>query len=249
MVINDFNIFLSGCYLGQERIGTASHSGDYGDLIASMSLYKRLGGGNLVLYPTATRHRMDFIHMCIVAPLLEAQDYIDSVEFNEEPLGLNLDNWRHHYQPGLNITDLNFHWLDLPLPERDEPWLTVDPNPKAEVIFCRSQRYHGSFPWRDALDKYHGKSCFVGLPHEHREFESRFGQIPYYETDDLLEAARIIQGARLVLVNQTCLYWISEGLKQTICLEAAGGSRHRNCYWERPGFTYGTSQSMILPEV
>ena len=148
---------------------------------------------------------------------------------------------------GLNLADMYYSWIHKPHIDRDQPWLWADPNHVADVVFSRSPRYHGNFPWRRAVNKYRGRSVFLGMPEEHEAFCREFGEVPYHPTKDLWEVACIIAGAKLVLVNQTCNFWITEALKRPVCLEAC--ESHRNCHWGRTGAIYGTSQLMELPDV
>lgn len=228
-----------------------SHDGDFGDTIAAMNLVHHLGGGDLVLFPTNTRIRMSPGHMAIIAPLLEAQSYISSVRYSDHPApnGLNLGRWRFNYRGGLNLCDMYFEWLGLPHPPRYKPWLEAEPNRESPVVFVRSPRYHGRFPWKRAVKKYRGCSIFLGMPEEHADFCSKFGEVPFFPTSDLLAAAEVIRGAKLVCANQTALFWIAEGLKMPVCLEASGDPGLRNCHWEREGFFYGTSLFSELPDL
>jgi hypothetical protein len=232
---------------------TYSHDGDLGDTLAAMAIMRELGGGDLVLYPTNTRERYSPRRVGVIAPLLECQHYIRSVRYADRAAddGIDLGAWRFNYRSGLNLVDMYFSWIRKPHLDRDQPWLWChEPLHAADVVFCRSARYHGDFPWRRAVTKYRGRSVFVGLPEEHQAFVAEFGDVPYRATADLWEVARVVQAAKLVLVNQTCNFWVAEALKRPLCLEAANGNIGlRNCHWDRTGSIYGTSQLMELPDL
>jgi predicted O-methyltransferase YrrM len=230
-----------------------SHSGDLGDTVAACALVRELGGGELVLYPTNTRDRMTPARAAVIAPLLERQHYITGVRYSDHPAAeepnLNLDHWRHNYKCGLNLADMYFSWIGKPHLDRDQPWLWADPNPVAEVVFARSPRYHGSFPWKKGVKKYAGRSVFLGLPDEHDAFCREFGHVPYHPTKNLLDVAEVVAAAKLVLVNQTSIFWVTEGLKRPVCLEAANGSGLENCHWDRTASEYVTGEYATLPDV
>lgn len=232
----------------------ASHSGDLGDLIAAMSIFRDMAGGDLVLFPTNTRERMSPARVANIGPLLLRQHYVKSVTYSDHPAnpGLNLDAWRYNYKNGLNLCDMYYSWISRQHPDRDQPWLWChEPNHVADVVFCRSARYQGTFPWKRAVKKYRGCSVFLGTELEHETFCRDFGDIPYHPTPDLWEAARIVQASKLVLVNQTCLFWLAEALKRPLCLEASGSSNHglRNCHVDRTGSIYGTHELLDLPDI
>ncbi len=228
-----------------------AHDGDIGDLIAALSVVRYLGGGELVLYPTGyTRERMTRERFESIRDFLGSQPYLSSVSYADSAtVGcLNLGHWRKHYANGLNLCDMYYHWLGSPHPDRYEPWLWFEPTHKADVIFARSPRYHGNFPWRRAIKKYRDCCLFLGHTDEHQAFCREFGEVPYRSTT-FAEAARIIAGARLVCVNQTGLYWVAEAQKKVICLEASGNWGQRTCHWERNGFFYGSNGLCELPDV
>lgn len=228
-----------------------SHSGDQGDLIAALAVVRNMDGGDLVLYPHAdSGNRMTPERVQNLRAFLEAQSYISSVTWapRPSPYGVNLDSWRHSYRQDRNLTDMYFEWLKLPKPDRAQPWLWVDPDPVAEVVFARSGRYHnGTFPWGRALKKYVGRAVFIGTNEEHQIFTAEFGPIPHHQTPDMLAVARAVAGAKLVIVNQTATFWVAEGLKRPLVLEAH--PQHPNCHWQRHCWCYGLDEMVEMPDI
>ena len=99
-----------------------SHSGDCGDLIYALSTLPQLGGGRLVLFPAAcSGWRMKPRCAASLRPLLEAQHYVEGVEWAEEPRGINLDKWRWHYTDDLNIADMVADTFGVPHYPRELP--------------------------------------------------------------------------------------------------------------------------------
>ena len=149
---------------------------------------RELGGGDLVLFPTDTRERYSPERVAVIAPLLEQQHYVQNVKYSDHPAneGINLGGWRFNYRNGMNLVDMYFNWIHKPHIDRDQPWLFChEPKYLADVVFCRSPRYHGDFPWARAVKKYAGKSIFLGLKSEHSAFVQEFGDIPFFETENL----------------------------------------------------------------
>lgn len=258
--VDDFLQFLNGRHqplffnlqrpLGGEPMIFA-HDGGIGDIIAAMSLIRDLGGGDLVLYPSKAHHTVmteqlaESIHGIVKQSYIHSVNYCTSLPENS----WNMGHWRSHYSGGLNLTDIYYSWVGKDHPDRYRPWLTIDPKPEAEVVFTRSSRYHGNFPWSRAVRKYRDHCLFLGLPEEHKEFVRQFGEVPYRQTNTLTEASHIVAGAKLVISNQTAVYWIAEGLKKPVCLEVCANEGTRNCHWQRIAFYYGTDQYCELPDL
>src|SRR4051812_5285883 len=97
---------------------------------------------------------------------------IHHAQYRDEPLGLDLDTWRHHYRRHLNLSDMVHTWLRLPHHPRREPWMRVDrPEHVARVVFCRSERYlNWNVDWGRLYFTYGRDAIFLGTPQEHHRF-------------------------------------------------------------------------------
>jgi hypothetical protein len=219
-----------------------AHAGKFGDVIYALPTIRALGGGKLWLHDWACETRMAMTPEAVevIRPLLLLQPYITEVSWRQQrpSTAVDLSTFRLHsnrFARSLPLTrqvlrccGLSEH-LDVP------PWLHVDfAVSHAPVVMARSSRYQNpNFPWREAVQKYGHKAVFLGTQEEHRVFVDAFGAIPWAYTADLLEAARIIAGARLFVGNQSALRAIAEGLKanvvQEVCLEMP------NTCFGRPG--------------
>jgi hypothetical protein len=222
-----------------EEMNIFSHSGDIGDIIAALPVIRQLGGGELHLFPAIyTGFRMTKERVANLRPFLELQPYISRVEWCGVPICTNLDNWRNHYQHGLNLTDILAEHLHQPHPDRVQPWLRVDEvRREARVVFARSQRWRNdTVDWKAIYDEYHEDAVFVGTKDEHDDFQRMAGPVPFVPTHDYLQLARIVAGAELVCVNQTSIRWLAEGLKVPVVVEALPNMN--NTHWERVGAYY-----------
>lgn len=98
----------------------------------------------------------------------------------------------------------------------DEPWITLKEEPEKHnsVVVNRTKRYNNNrFPWKEIVDYYSGRMTFVGLPHEHAQFQMEFGTVGYRPTATLKEVAQIIKGSQLFIGNQSCCFALAEGMK------------------------------------
>lgn len=236
------------------------HSGDLGDIIYSLPTIKRMGGGTLWLADAKgveTAHGMTRERFNAIAPLLEAQPYITAVHHTLPPLldlplheVVNLNQFRFagHNFCNTNLVDCHARTFIRHCPDalKFEKWLDVQPRIVSAVVIARSPRYHADrFPWRMVVEKYGRHAVFVGTPAEHAAFVQAFGDVPYCRTPNLLELARVIEGAYLFCGNQSCPLAIAEGLKQSIVLEECPACP--NCTVPREGVWASQTNEVCLP--
>jgi ADP-heptose:LPS heptosyltransferase len=229
------------------------HAGDIGDLVYHLTAVRALGGGDLVLHPSScTAHRMTPERFRNLFPLLARQSYLHSVRW--EPgypaRALNLNAWRHHYDPRKNLSDMLHQWLHLPVWPRETPWLdNVEPDPVAAVVMARSPRYRNpAFPWRRCYETYAKDAVFVGRPEEYAAFVEAHGdRVPYHPTADLYALARVIAGCKLFVGNQSSPRALAEGLKVPVVVEV--DPRYNNTHFARPAAVYGYAADVALPEL
>jgi hypothetical protein len=220
---------------------TFKHSGDLGDVIFSLPTIRALGGGILYLDPKGGKKeplvtwaggmfektKLNKKGIDSIKELLEHQDYIDEVRYWEgEEVDHNLDQFRLHIRFN-NLADSHLTAFNLPLEERDEPWLTVPSSViddlERDVVIARSCRYHGNYSFWETIDRgILEKAFFLGYKKEYEYFKYTYPHmkgIPYREVKDLLEMAQIISGADLFVGNQGLPHAIAEGLKKPLINE------------------------------
>jgi hypothetical protein len=161
---------------------TFSMSGNLGDLIYSLAVVKKLGGGTFYVklnnipnvireynngpVPPEYENKLSDVDFDLLKPLLVHQKYIMSVEkFNKNiHLALvNLDEFRGviHRSVRGNFLKAFYTTHKIPFTDADliQPWLTVD-NPKrvAKFVIARSPRWRGKSPhaenvWKELIEK------------------------------------------------------------------------------------------------
>lgn len=214
---------------------TYSISGDLGDIVCMLAVLRASGGGHLRLFRShLTTYPMTPERADALIPLLTRQDYIGSARYVDTPEGTNLDVWRKFKRdnaPHFTLLDaMSWSVMGFKL-NANSRWLDVQsPNPVADVLFHRTRKAHNTLDWGQ-YRKTFPHAAFIGLPDEHAEFESLFGRIPYYPTDDLYEFARLIAGSRLLVCNQSVGLMIAYGLGQPVILDQLD---YGVCYdWKR----------------
>lgn len=167
----------------------------------------------------------------MLEPLLSAQDYLDTVAiWQGETADYDfLDHYKYHMINGWqgNQTEcyaltqgMNIHDPELKKKLLFEPWLTpVEPIkiPNKPIVVNRTVRHLYGPPseeWYYYVENGLGEmGVFVGTPQEHDDFQKLFNtKIEYYETKDLLELAKVIQGCEQFIGNQSVGLSIAIGL-------------------------------------
>lgn len=228
-------------------VNVFSHSGLFGDLIYALPTVRALGGGRLMLFPSAaTDYLMTPERAQSIGELVRRQPYVHGVTWQGGPTGVNLDAWRGHYQDHLNLSDMVCEVFGVPHSPREQPWLFVEPRRTARIVLHRSARYRNpNFPWRRVWEEYRREAIFVGLPKEHAEFCDTVGPISYIHTEDMYELARLIAGGELFVGNQSSPFAVAEGLKVPTVLEI--DPKCNNCHWDRRGNVHGWDADVRLP--
>jgi hypothetical protein len=231
---------------------TFVHGGDVGDLIYALPTIKALGGGKLFMVPDNCREPFTEQKAARLTPLLNIQPYIKDSAFTEQPpeKASSFLPFRKRYKNGKTLALIQSELFGKNGTTTTDPWLSVDHPVRTDypVIFHRSSRYHNpAFPWKTIVEKYRGKSLFVGLPREWKTFTKSFGHVDYHPTADFLELARIIAGCKLFVGNQSAPYSIAEGLKQNAILESY--SKALDCQFKRPNVQNDPSGKVVLPDL
>lgn len=220
---------------------TFLHSGGAGDVIYSLPTIKRLSN-NAVLY---IKPKNIYNTACniydVLKDLLLQQPYIDDVIFHSPDypffrhnsdidITYNLDKFRlaknlfseHLIKHHLNAFNLSYNnW--------SKPWLKVDSKSiDAMNDYCVinvTTRYRNpKVNWRDVYkkikDKYGDNIYFLGLPGEHGIFEGRIcDKVQYVPTDNLLQVAQYMKGAKECFLNQSGILSIAHGLGKKVTFE------------------------------
>lgn len=228
---------------------TFYHSGDLGDIIYHLPVIQRLGSGHLRLgtemgfnFPSHCREPMTPSRVAILAPLLEAQPYIQSVQHASggvEPGWTNLNLFREIFRGNSTPTCTSlqracFRRFGFQPQDETKPWLTVPASrvQASYIAVARSARYHNpQFPWVKLVQLFGAQMRFIGLADEHAAFCSAYGKVPHLTTANLLDVAKAIANSQLFIGNQSCPYAIAEGLKHPAVLEC--WPHEPNCLFQR----------------
>jgi len=242
---------------------TFRHFGDLGDIIYSLPVVRAMGGGVMMIEASMmARQYLTRDKWCGIDLLLKAQGYIeDVIKYDGRRPDVNLNDFRASLFPAIkrnrDIDKALVDWIldqhHVPRSAKDAAWLLVEPAPVKRVIFNRTgpgrAAHHvyqnNEFPWHYVWEKYKDDAAFIGSPLEYEVFCATCGEVPYVETADLFEAARVIAGADLFVGNQSVCHAIAEAMKKRIILEV--WRQGPNCLHFREGVIHGDNRHIKLP--
>lgn len=238
------------------------HSGDLGDLIYCLPVMRAVSKGEpfgLLLSPAIATVRRPWTNAWArnVVPLLTLQPYIAWVRMKQQGDRCTHDCnefraaiFRRHIQ-GKAIP---YYLCDLYGTDYgcvDDSWLKVDELQHVEnhpVAVSRSHRYRNpQFPWKRVAEQYRDKMVFVGFAEEHDDFCKQVAVVPWCQTHNMLDIARVIAGSVLFIGNQSACNAVAEGLKQNILQESFPFDP--NCRYKRKGFFEGLHHNINIPRL
>lgn len=248
-------------------MNTFRHFGDRGDIIAALPTVRALGGG--VFYIEASTYSRVMLtpeNWCGLDKILREQPYIHHVgEWQRTQTTFNLNDWRARWFKTVvragqlkdkSLVDWQLDQYGIPHHAKDQAWLTIkEPIRSARVVFNRTgagrprhQVYQNPrFPWHYVWEKYRKDAVFIGTADEHAVFCATCGKVPHHPTADLHEAARVIAGCDLFVGNQSCCYWLAEGMKKNTVLEV--WPEGPNALAFRPNAVMGFDEHVALPDL
>ena len=226
------------------------HSGDMGDIIAGMASVKEIcerenkkaviyldtSGGmtinderlNKIMVIQSNGKGLKFNDNALVflAPLLQAQDYIEKVEKYSGPhlcrIDYNLNQFRKSFcdKPTIIKTNQNLMYLHQVACGLDfgykGPWLkvpSVDDGKHFDTVLARTSRYQSAHVFYAAYENRLKEAYFIGTDFEYELFENAFGYRPKrLKVQNALDAAIDISRADNFISNGTLFYWIAVGL-------------------------------------
>lgn len=216
---------------------TVFHSGDLGDIIYAMPVFRELGGVNIWLATRDwnkefTRSRYDTI-----SPLLLGQDYVGEVHYGEPPAPVDYDFSTYRsvgYQRYRTLTDSQAMWA-MGKHIQYSPWISKpagDARAEGRILVHRTPRWRGEwFPWKKLAEKAGERFLSVCSPEEHLDLEEVVGRrIDRVTASDFIELAGLIAGSEIFIGNQSSPMAIAIGMGHPVIQETS--LRVPDCYFK-----------------
>lgn len=231
---------------------TFRHGGKIGDVIFSLPCIRELGGGILYL-PELTPDACANLYSTTKALLLqqsyihEVREYPSGLAYKELAPGIHIDYDLDlaRDQPLKGVIHIVKRYLDafgVRLTDWKEPWLRVKGerrlrsdyvliNYTGRHIRNEQWRVESKVNWGEIINGIEQPKYFVGLPQEHFLFCQKYGvDLPYLQTDNLLQLALLVRDAKAVYCNQSSTLALSQSLGKEYYLDVKPGKR--NCLLE-----------------
>ena len=156
-------------------------------------------------------------------PLLEIQPYLSKVQVLENDLvDIDLDYFRN-LPINFNIDSVRWYSHITGIgPDLNLPYMfKVNKNNKYSnhIIFLRSLRRQNDHITYNFMDQYENL-LFIGLYDEYLDLKKQITKLKFYECNDFLEMAEIINSCKLFVGNLSFGYTIAEALKTPRLLES-----------------------------
>jgi hypothetical protein len=222
-----------------KKIINFSHSGHLGDLINSLpvimeiakksecnlfiNLYKKLEKKNVDVKLFSKEFFLTKESYNKLYPLLEIQPYLSKVQVLENDLvDIDLDYFRN-LPINFNIDSVRWYSHITGIgPDLNLPYMfKVNKNNKYSnhIIFLRSLRRQNDHITYNFMDQYENL-LFIGLYDEYLDLKKQITKLKFYECNDFLEMAEIINSCKLFVGNLSFGYTIAEALKTPRLLES-----------------------------
>ena len=210
---------------GDGYVPTVHHTGEMGDIIAALPIFRHMGGVHLTIgnHPMVGWRKMSDGGWPAIKPLLDTIPYIRSVTWSDKapPHAIDMSHWREFYQHDHSLTHSQARSLGIPQSDIDmSPWIgSAFLSSSYGVIVARSARYHNpAFDWpgmiRSAMD-----SCsvtlpvrFVGTEPEYKEFIKLVPKAVYTRTANMLELRDVLSTAEVFIGNQSSPWWLARAM-------------------------------------
>lgn len=224
---------------------TFRHSGKAGDIIFSLPTIRELGGGILYIPENTgecTGLYSNMKDLLLLQPYIhEVREYPSGLAYKEQapgiPIDFDLDLARN--QPMKGVIHIVKRYMDafgVNYPGWKEPWLQLDAlfdrriwgvednytliNYTGRHITNEQLNITSRVYWGHVVEGIEGPKYFVGTTEEHANFCSKYNvTLPHLQTDNILQLALLIQKAKAVYCNQSCVLALSQSLGKEYYLD------------------------------
>lgn len=185
----------------------------------------------------------------MIKPLIESQEYIERFEIWEgQQVQFDYDKTRQSSQmplPGGDIhkwPSLIYPQLECPL---DGPWIDAPASgSNGHIVINLTERYRNPYISYFFLKENQGDCIFVGNPNEANKFNNQWGlNIWHKPVGDFMMLAKIINGCRFFIGNQSFCWHLADAMKVPRILEVC--ARYPNTFPTGPdGYSFITQEAL-----
>lgn len=220
---------------------TFKHNGKIGDVIFSLPTIRELGGGILYL-PESTPDNCPRLYsnlkdLLLLQPYIhEVREYPSGLAYKEQAPGIHIDYDLDlaRDQPLKGVVHIVKRYMDafgVDYPGWKEPWLELDNHSPFDIQQYAVVSYTGrhikneqlniisKVDWMRVVNNIQVQTFFIGHFNEWQAFSEIHPGTKFIQTENMLEAARIIGDAQAVYCNQSSVLSIAQGLGKNYYLD------------------------------
>lgn len=215
---------------------SARHSGKIGDAVMAIPAMKALGITDLYLPERTGECNSLFSSLKRLMELqgFNVKEYTSGLAYGrlDPRVPVNFDFDKARNQPKRGVTHLVLRYLNtfnIQLDNWKDPWLIIDnvkPIKEEYVVINYTGRHlmndylgiRSRVDWTKVYHSIPDKKYFIGTKEEHTFFCNNFAYVDWFETTDMLDVARVVNGAAKVYCNQSSVMAIASSLgKEMYC--------------------------------
>jgi hypothetical protein len=225
---------------------TAATSGGLGDIVFSIPAMKKIGVTHVYIKEAYYYPPYGNLYLAI-KDLLAQQGFIVLPTSGNYP--------PHKYEPGLQVDyDMDkarlqpnrgrnhiiisyLNTFNLAHDNWSQPWLNIQGDndieqPYTLIHLTPRWRDNSKVNWRKILHEIKGKVHFIGFQHEWIDFCTKYGNVSYLATGNILELAILIRDCEVLYCNQSVALSLAQGMGKKYFLERKPGKTNCLIYTE-----------------
>lgn len=220
---------------------TAATSGGLGDIVFAIPIMKQLQVTDIYVKESYYFPPYGTLYIAIKS-LLQLQGFnVHPTPGGPDPgifepglhIDHNLDHSLHQRCRGSNHIIISYlNTFNLPLEGWATPWLSITEPATIEgeytlIHLTERWRRNSEVDWRHVLSTIKGKVYFTGFQHEWLDFCTKYGDVEWLPTTDILQMAILIRDAKALYCNQSVSLALAQSIGKDYYLEKKPGKT--NC--------------------
>jgi len=220
---------------------TAASSGGLGDIVFAIPIMRKLGVTDIYVKENYYFPPYGNLYTAIKTLLHQQGFNVHPTKGGDHPgifdtelhIDYNLDESLSQRCRGTNHIIISYlNTFKLPHDNWKEPWLNISGARLVEedytlIHLTERWRRNSRVDWRKVLQGIEGKVYFTGFQHEWLDFCTKYGDVSWLPTQDILQMAILIRDCKVLYCNQSVSLALAQGMGKTYYMEQKPG--RTNC--------------------
>lgn len=207
---------------------TAATSGGLGDIVYAIPVMRKLGVTDVYVKENYYFPPYGNLYLAIKTLLQQQGFNVHPTPGGEQPgifepglqIDFNLDESLNQRCRGTNHIIISYlNTFKLPHDGWQEPWLKIECKRLIEedytlIHLTDRWRKYSRVDWRKVLQSITGPVYFTGFQHEWLDFCTKYGDVKWYPTTDILQMAILIRDCKALYCNQSVSLATCQGVRK-----------------------------------